>query len=308
MAIRNLITGLAVIIAGSLLGLQEGHARPPSASKVNSAPTISGVAPTTVIAGSAYAFLPTAADPDGQRLRFSITNKPAWAKFEASTGRISGTPTSANLGTVSNIVVNVTDGALSAALAPFSITVSGGQNRAPTISGAPASSATVGVAYAFAPTAADPDGDSMSWSITAKPAGATFNVATGQLIWTPTAAGTWANIVITVTDARGASASLPAFAITVSTAAAPSGTASLTWVAPTQYTDGSGMPGTDLAAFRIYGGSTAASLARIAELDGRAQDFTVQNLGTGTHYFAITAVTLAGTESALSEVKSKTFP
>lgn len=307
MTFRNFLAGLVVIFAGSLLGLQEGHARPPSASKSNSAPTISGIAPATVVAGSTYVFRPTASDPDGQRLRFSITNKPAWAKFEASTGRISGTPTSANLGTASNIVITVTDGSLSAALAPFSITVSGSQNRAPTISGAPASSATAGVPYAFTPTAADPDGDTLSWSITAKPAGAIFNIATGQLSWTPTAAGSWSNIVITVTDSKGASASLPAFSITVSPAA-PSGTAALSWVAPTQYTDGSGMPSTELAAFRIYRGTTAATLARIAELDGRAQDFMVQNLGSGTHYFAVTAVTLAGTESALSEVRSKTIP
>jgi hypothetical protein len=208
---------------------------------------------------------------------------------------------------VSNIVIQVTDGSLSAALAPFSITVNAGQNRAPTISGTPASGATVGVPYAFTPTASDPDGDALSWSITAKPGGASFSISTGQLTWTPTVAGTWGSIVITVTDSKGASASLPAFSITVPPQA-PSGTAALSWVAPTQYTDGSGMPSSELAAFHIYLGSSAATLSRIAELDGGAQNFTVQNLGTGTHYFAVTATTLAGTESALSEVKSKTIP
>jgi len=32
-------------------------------------------------------FTPTASDPDGQALTFSITNKPSWASFSTSTGR-----------------------------------------------------------------------------------------------------------------------------------------------------------------------------------------------------------------------------
>jgi hypothetical protein len=36
--------------------------------------------------------------------------------------------------------------------------------------------------------------------------------------------------------------------------------------------------------------------------------FTVQALASGTHYFAVTAVTVGGTESALSSVGSKTIP
>src|SRR5690606_30356064 len=114
----------------------------------------------------------SASDPDGQTLTYSITNKPAWASFSTSTGRLSGTPGDNHAGTTSGIVITVSDGTLSASLAAFSITVAS-TNRAPTVSGTPATTATVGATYSFKPTASDPDGDALSWSITGKPSNAT---------------------------------------------------------------------------------------------------------------------------------------
>lgn len=273
----------------------------------NRAPTISGSPSTSVTVGSQYVFQPSASDPDGQALTYTITNQPAWASFSNSTGRLSGTPADNHVGTTSGIVIRVSDGTASVALPTFSITVNAAPNRAPTISGTPATSATVGVAYSFAPTASDPDGDALTWSISGKPGPASFELTTGLLSWTPASAGTWSNIVITVTDSRGASASLPAFALTVAPAPA-SGTASLSWQAPTQYTDGSSLPGSQLDAYRIYQGTSAGSLNRVAEVDSGTMSFTVQSLAAGTHYFAVTAVTSSGTESALSAVGSKTIP
>jgi hypothetical protein len=273
----------------------------------NRAPTISGTPAPAVTAGSAYLFQPSASDPDGQAITYSIRNKPSWAGFSTATGRLSGTPTSAHAGTTSGIVITASDGSLSASLPAFSITVNAAGNRAPTVSGVPSPAATVGTAYRFAPVASDPDGDGISWSIVAKPAGASFSTSTGLLSWTPTATGSWRDIVITATDAKGAAASLPAFSITVS-APQPAGSATLSWQAPVQYTDGSPLPASDLAAFRIYRGSSAATLSRVAEVDGRATSFVVPNLGAGTHYFAVTAVTPGGAESARSAVGSKSIP
>jgi Putative Ig domain len=56
-------------------------------------------------------------------LAFSVQNKPAWANFSIATGMLSGTPTSSQAGTYSNIVLSVSDGVASSALAPFTITV-----------------------------------------------------------------------------------------------------------------------------------------------------------------------------------------
>jgi Putative Ig domain len=87
-------------------------------------PTISGTPPTTVTAGQAYSFTPTASGPAGTTLSYSVQNMPSWAQFSISTGTLSGTPSSSNVGTFSNIVISVSDGQASAALPAFSIQVS----------------------------------------------------------------------------------------------------------------------------------------------------------------------------------------
>jgi hypothetical protein len=99
---------------------------PPSSSppSSNSAPTIAGAPGTSVLAGGSYSFTPTAYDADGDTLAFAIQNKPSWATFNTSTGRLSGAPTSGQVGSYLNIVIAVTDGKASATLATFGITVS----------------------------------------------------------------------------------------------------------------------------------------------------------------------------------------
>jgi hypothetical protein len=89
----------------------------------NSAPTIQGSPSTSVVAGQAYNFQPSASDADGDTLTFSVSNLPAWASFNQSTGRISGTPDAADVATYSNIRVTVSDGEASASTASFAITV-----------------------------------------------------------------------------------------------------------------------------------------------------------------------------------------
>ena len=86
-------------------------------------PTISGTPPTTVTAGQAYSFTPTASGPAGMTLSFSVQNLPSWAAFSIATGKVSGTPASSNVGTFPNIVISVSDGQASAALPAFSIQV-----------------------------------------------------------------------------------------------------------------------------------------------------------------------------------------
>lgn len=95
----------------------------PPTPPINTPPTIAGTPPTSVIAGQTYAFQPTAADADGQTLRFGIANKPTWAIFDIVTGRLSGTPASTDAGTFANIVISVSDGTASATLPAFSIVV-----------------------------------------------------------------------------------------------------------------------------------------------------------------------------------------
>jgi hypothetical protein len=76
-----------------------------------------------VVAGSAYSFRPTFSEPAGATVTFAISNLPAWATFNAATGTLSGSPAVANVGQSQQIVISVSDGSATAALAPFTISV-----------------------------------------------------------------------------------------------------------------------------------------------------------------------------------------
>lgn len=86
------------------------------------------------MAGSAFIFAPTASDPSGGSLTFSIQNAPAWAQFNTLSGQLDGTPSSANVGTYANIKISVSDGTASASLEPFSITVTAASTAGVTLS------------------------------------------------------------------------------------------------------------------------------------------------------------------------------
>jgi hypothetical protein len=98
-----------------------------------------------VAAGKAYSFTPSASSPRaGATLSFSIANKPGWATFSSATGALSGTPTSANIGTYSNVAITVNDGTSSASLAPFTITVQAGTTGSVTVTWTPPTTRTDG--------------------------------------------------------------------------------------------------------------------------------------------------------------------
>ena len=90
----------------------------------NQAPSISGNPPQAVLYADTYDFRPSASDPDGDSLTFQISNKPNWASFDESTGRLSGQPSLGDIGTYNSIVISVFDGSESRSLPAFSIEVS----------------------------------------------------------------------------------------------------------------------------------------------------------------------------------------
>jgi len=266
---------------------------------VNTPPTISGAPATSVLASSNYLFRPTAADANGDALTFSIVGKPAWATFEASTGTLYGTPLVIDAGTYGSITISVSDGKAAASLAPFAITVTApATNRAPTISGSAVTSGQVDRPYAFQPTAADADSDTLTFSIVNKPSWATFDSSNGTLYGTPTAAnvGTYSNITISVSDGK-ASASLGAFAINV--AAAPTKSVTLNWTAPTMNTDGSAL--TNLAGYIVSYGTASRSYSTTLQLTGAGMNSVVlEGFAPGTYYFTIKSTNNAGVESDYS--------
>lgn len=295
-----------------------GTSSAPSAT-VNAAPSISGSPAVTVQAGTAYEFRPSAQDGDGDPLTFEITGRPSWATFDAATGRLSGIPLDANVGSSGDIVIAVTDQKARTALSSFRIQVTArsvttptptpapapapAPNAAPTITGSPATSVLAASSYTFTPRAADANGDALVFSIANRPTWAQFDTATGRLSGTPTTAnvGTTSNVVISVSDGR-ATTSLAAFSISVTQVA--TGSATIEWQPPTTNTDGSAL--TDLAGYRITYGTSAATLDRTVQVTNPGvATYVVSNLSAGTWYFAVRAYNQAGVDSPASNVASK---
>ncbi len=229
----------------------------------NSAPQISGTPPSSVNAGQAYSFTPTATDADNDNLSFFVSGLPSWASFNDSNGQISGTPQSGDVGTYSGISITVSDGQAQDTLGPFSITVNAvASNTPPQISGTPPSDVNAGEAYSFTPTATDADNDTLSFTVSGLPSWASFNESNGQISGTPQSGdvGTYSGISITVSDGQ-AQDTLGPFAITVQ--AVSLGSVTLNWTAPTQNEDGTTL--TDLDGYKIYWGTTPGSYPELCD-------------------------------------------
>jgi hypothetical protein len=92
----------------------------------------------------------------------------------------------------------------------------------------------------------------------------------------------------------------------VSVTANNTGTATLSWVPPTQNTNGT--PVTTLMGYHIYYGTTEGALNQSVVVNGAGTtSFEITGLGSGTWYFAVAAIAADGTESAQSNVGSKTL-
>jgi hypothetical protein len=271
---------------------------------VGGPPTIGGNPATSVNAGSPYSFTPNAGDPNGNALSFSVQNRPSWANFDSTTGRLFGTPATANIGHYANIVITVSDGTLSASLPAFTITVSQALAQPPTIGGSPATSVNVGSGYSFTPSASDPEGEPLTFSIQNQPSWTSFDTGTGQLSGTPSAAdvGNYQNIIISVSDGT-LSASLPAFNIAVTQIS--TGSVTVNWSTPTQNTNGT--PLVNLAGFRIFYGTNPNNLSQSTQIGNPGiTSYVLANLAPGTWYIGLADYTAAGVQSSLSNIASTT--
>ncbi len=181
-----------------------------------------------------------------------------------------------------------------------------GVNHTPTISGSPTTSVRVGEAYAFQPSASDPDGDALTFTIQNRPGWASFNQATGRLEGTPAGGdvGEFSSVRFTVSDGRGAQASLPVFGVDVSQIAL--GSVTLSWSPPTTNADGSTI--TDLAGYRIYYGRSAGALDEMVIIGNTAVTrWVVDNLSSTIWYFSMSSYNASGIESTRSSVVSRTL-
>jgi len=280
---------------------------PSTPGTTNSPPTITGTPLKSASVGTVYSFQPAASDADGNALTFSVVNAPSWASFNASTGRLSGTPTSSMAGlSFGGIVISVSDGTASTSLPAFAINVAA-PNGAPVISGSPAASVVAGQAYSFQPTASDPENQPLTFSIVGQPSWATFSTTTGRLSGTPTSAnvGSYPNIVIRASDGTN-TVPLPTFSITVTAAGTTTGSATLRWTPPTLNEDGT--PIETLSGYRVYYGTSTSNLTQVLTIaNAGVTSAVIQNLTPATWYFALKAYNSANVESSFSNIASKTI-
>lgn len=175
-------------------------------------------------------------------------------------------------------------------------------NSVPTISGSPAREGTVAQAYGFTPSASDADGDTLTFLIQNKPDWATFDPATGRLSGTPTEGdvGSYTNITISVTDGVSSAALSP---FTLSVVALADGKVTLSWTPPTSNVDGTTL--TNLAGYKIYYGQNSASLTTVVQVGVEITSAVIENLSTGTWYFAMSSYNSSGVESEKTPAISK---
>jgi hypothetical protein len=261
--------------------------------------TISGIPALAAAAGANYSFHPSASDIGAAALGFAIKNQPAWSQFDTATGTLSGTPTAADIGSYAQIQITVSNGAATAVLPAFSISVTqAGSASALTISGDPPLAAVAAVAYSFHPTVAAPAGAVLTFSVKNLPPWAAFDPSTGALSGTPAATDTSGSAPILISVSDGATtASLAGFSIDVTPAG--SGAADLSWALPTQNTSNTA----ELVGYHIYYGTSSTDLTHVVNITNPdSTNFIIDHLTGGTWYFAIKSYDASNVESSLSAV------
>lgn len=146
------VSAAALVLAGCGDDGGDSSANTPSGTGASAPPGPPGNLPPTILstptasvsAGQAYSFQPSASDPNGDSLTFAITNKPSWATFSTTTGRLTGTPTEADVGAYGNIVISVSDGTARTTLTAFGISVTQISTGTATISWLPPTENTDG--------------------------------------------------------------------------------------------------------------------------------------------------------------------
>ena len=222
-------TAVVNAIAAAILALGNAPAPSPAPAPVV-APTITSQPAAQSITAPNTATFTVAATTGGGTLAYqwqrSNDSGSTWANVSTGTGATSANYTTAATTTADSLArfrVLVSNSAnASSPLASSSATLTVSAATVPlSISGTPATSATVGTVYSATFAASGGAGGNVfSLASGTLPAGLTLNSSTGAISGTPTAAGTASGLSVRVTDLASATATSATFGITVAAAVA----------------------------------------------------------------------------------------
>ncbi len=166
----------------------------------NEAPTITSQAPAAASVGSFYSYSPSATDPDGDPVTFSLIKVPNGVQmFDGKT--ITWWPTADQV-TQHDFILEASDGRGGAIEQHFTVDVTGYDvNHAPEISSQPGNSIQSGGSYEYRVIATDVDGDILAYTLLDGPPGMTLDEL-GVVRWTPADSGYY-NVALRVEDGRG---------------------------------------------------------------------------------------------------------
>lgn len=184
-------------------------------SNTNRAPVLVAIGAKNATVGELLTFNTSATDPDGTTPIMSATAL-ANATFVDNgngTGTFNFTPVAGQIGTVS-VTFAASDGSLSDDEI-VEISVSGTANQAPILTPIGSKSVAEAANLNFVVAATDPDFNSLTFSASPLPAGATFNPGTQTFDWTPgyTQAGDY-NVLFVVSDGTLADSEVVAITVT----------------------------------------------------------------------------------------------
>lgn len=169
---------------------------------VNRLPVFENVKDFSITEGESFDYTFNVSDPDRQTLVISKIKGtlPKGATFNEKNGDFSFSPDFTQAGQYGPFELTVTDPEKATANAKFSLTVAN-NNRKPKLSVPGSKSATGGETVEFSVSATDEDKETLTFSATGLPTGATFDPASKKFSWIPseTTSGSF-TVTISVTD------------------------------------------------------------------------------------------------------------
>ena len=175
--------------------------------QLNEAPQITSVPDLEAIAGRPYTYVLEAIDANDDAILFALDVAPESMDIDPVTGLVTWTPGQDDLGT-HVVTVRAEDGRGGLTQQSFTLrVVDPPTNRPPLFTTAPVVDASANTPYVYRPGVADPDGDTLTFTLDSAPTGMTIDALTGELVWTPTADQLGGSAVaIVVSDVQGGSA------------------------------------------------------------------------------------------------------